>query len=129
MNTILTMTKVNKNLKSLRKKHDYTQRKLAEFLEIHPTTYNKIELGDIALDFKKAQKLADLYAVTLNDIFQEVDLESTNIIAEEPSNYQAQKPIRLYIEIDGQRIESERLPSIIQKLEALIAEENKKSKG
>tara|TARA_R110002096_G_scaffold129211_4_gene277893 strand:- start:236 stop:625 length:390 start_codon:yes stop_codon:yes gene_type:complete len=129
MNTLKMKTKAKSNLKALRKRNDYTQQKLADLLGIHVTTYNKIELGLITLDIKKAQQLAHLYAVSLEVILQDLDSES-NLKAQEPKpTYVEQEPIRLIIEIDGQKIENERLPSLIQKLEALIAEENKRSKG
>lgn len=129
MNTIKMNTKAKSNLKALRRRNDYTQQKLADLLGIHVTTYNKIELGLITLDIKKAQKLSKLYAVSLETVLQDLDSES-NLKAQEPKpTYIEQEPIRLIIEIDGQKIENERLPSLIQKLETLIAEENKRSKG
>ena len=124
MNLTETMSKVKQNLKTLRTKNGYTQRGMAEKLEVHYTTYNKIELGENTLTLKNAQKLAAIYAVSLDAIISDVDLESTKEVKEPIEPYTAQAPIRIYIEIDGQKIEPERLPSLIHKLEALIAEEN-----
>lgn len=58
---------MNKNrLRDLREDRDLTQRDLAEYLQVHQTTYSDYELGQLNVPVSVLHKLADFYAVSID---------------------------------------------------------------
>jgi transcriptional regulator with XRE-family HTH domain len=55
-------------IQQLRKKHDISQKKLAEELEISRPSYIQIEKGEKELTVSQAQKLADIYDLTMDEL-------------------------------------------------------------
>lgn len=53
-------------LRDLREDHDLTQKDLAEYLQIHQTTYSDYELGRLNIPVTVLHKLADYYAVSID---------------------------------------------------------------
>jgi len=118
------MNSLHQTLKSLRLNRDLKQKHIAELLDIHVSTYGKIESGEIGLDVEKAKRLAQFYGVTLDELLGDYEENANNMILEPPANYgQKKNSIRLYIEIDN-NVDDEKLPRFFQKLQALIQEEN-----
>lgn len=58
-----------KRLIELRKKHDFTQEEVAEILGVGRTTYSMYEQGNREMDYDLLLKLANLYKVSLDYIF------------------------------------------------------------
>ena len=57
---------MEERLIELRKSVKKTQRELAQYLEITPTSYNRYENGDAEPNIERLIKLADYYHVTLD---------------------------------------------------------------
>lgn len=60
---------MNKNLKSFRVKYGYTQKQIAEQLNITATTYNFKENRKNQFSLEEAKKIADLFNSTIEEIF------------------------------------------------------------
>lgn len=61
--------KIGENIKRLRKKHDITQERLAEYLNISHQSVSKWESGDAFPDVTFLPKLANIFGVTLDTLF------------------------------------------------------------
>mgnify|MGYP002563980384 CR=1 FL=1 len=55
-------------VRDLREDHDLTQRQMAEYLQIHQTTYSDYELGNLNIPIEVFIKLARFYNVDMNYI-------------------------------------------------------------
>ena len=53
-------------IRDLREDCDKTQQELAEYLQIHQTTYSDYELGRLNVPVPVLHKLADLYGVSID---------------------------------------------------------------
>jgi len=52
------------NLQYCRKECGYTQADVAKFLGISQPAYNKYESGETSIDYKKLERLGDLYGIS-----------------------------------------------------------------
>ncbi len=57
---------VYRRIRDLREDHDLTQKKVADYLHMQTTVYQRYERGEREIPFWVAIKLADLYGVTLD---------------------------------------------------------------
>lgn len=108
-----------------RRKHGYTQQQIADKMGMHYSTYGKMESGEIKVDIEKGLKLAKIYDVTLNDLFGKQEEGSQKDNKSIKPKKQKKKPFKLMLEINTDSADDANLPSFIQKLQALIEEENK----
>lgn len=53
-------------LRDLREDNDLTQKELAEYLQVHQTTYSDYELGALNVPVAVLHKLADYYQVSID---------------------------------------------------------------
>ena len=53
-------------LRDLREDHDKSQKNLADYLQIHQTTYSDYELGKLNIPISTLHKLADYYGVSID---------------------------------------------------------------
>ena len=53
-------------IRDLREDSDKTQKELAQYLQIHQTTYSDYELGQLNVPVPVLHKLADLYGVSID---------------------------------------------------------------
>lgn len=53
-------------IRDLREDRDLTQKQLAEFLQIHQTTYSDYEIGQLNIPVPVLHKLADFYGVSID---------------------------------------------------------------
>ncbi|MEG1604384.1 MAG: helix-turn-helix transcriptional regulator, partial [Clostridia bacterium] len=53
-------------LRDLREDEDLVQTKLAEFLNVHQTTYSEYERGETNIPIISLDKLADLYSTSVD---------------------------------------------------------------
>ena len=53
-------------IRDLREDNDLSQTKIAEFLQVHQTTYSDYELGRINVPVSALHKLADFYGVSVD---------------------------------------------------------------
>ena len=53
-------------IRDLREDSDKTQKELAQYLQIHQTTYSDYELGQLNIPVPVLHKLADLYGVSID---------------------------------------------------------------
>lgn len=60
-------------LNTLRKKHDYTQEQVSEVIGVTRQTYSIIESNKQELSISQAQKLAQLYGISIEDIIYKKD--------------------------------------------------------
>lgn len=65
-------------IKELREEHGYSQRKVAELLEMHTTQYQRYETGERAIPVDFLIKLADLYNVSLDYLVGREEPEQKN---------------------------------------------------
>lgn len=56
-------------LKELRKSHNFTQMKLAALLHVEQSSISDWERGKTKPDFDNQRKLADLYGITIDELF------------------------------------------------------------
>ena len=61
-------------MRNLREDHDLSQKQLADFLQIHQTTYSDYELGRINIPLNVLIKLAHLYKTSIDYL-----LDLTNV--------------------------------------------------
>lgn len=57
---------VFKRVRDLREDSDLTQKQLAEYLQIHQTTYSDYELGNLNIPIEVMIKLAKLYKTSVD---------------------------------------------------------------
>ncbi len=55
-----------KRIRDLREDRDITQRKMAEYLQIHQTTYSDYELGNLNIPVDVLIKLAKFYETSID---------------------------------------------------------------
>lgn len=72
---------IMEKLKELRINSNYTQKQLADFLDIDQTTLSKIESGERSISMAKAERLALLYGYDINSIKNQNQLSSPVKIA------------------------------------------------
>lgn len=127
--TTPVMSDVHKRLRHFRLSKDLKQKQVADLLGVHISTYGKMELGEIGLDIPKAQKLAQFYSISIDELVGNVEENSSQLVSESRVDYnkKKRKPIRFHIEMDPDTEETE-LPKFLQKLQKLIEEENEGSK-
>ncbi|WP_374042102.1 helix-turn-helix domain-containing protein [uncultured Oscillibacter sp.] len=58
----------------LREDHDYTQKAVAEYLEIHPNVYRRYEKGTRTFPLDLIIKLADFYGVSTDYLLGRTDV-------------------------------------------------------
>lgn len=63
------MKTVSKNIKFLRQKMGWTQRKVAELLKISVPAFSKIETGVTDVNINRLHQIADLFKVSIVDMF------------------------------------------------------------
>ena len=66
------------NLISLRKLNHLSQEELAEKLGISRQTLSKYETGESVPDIEKCKAIADVFGVTLDDLVNELEKDSSN---------------------------------------------------
>lgn len=66
-----------KRLKELRKKHELTQQKLADYLHVNQKTYSRYERGEHEMTADTLDKLATFYDTTVDYLIGRTD-DSTN---------------------------------------------------
>ena len=54
------------SLRDLREDHDKSQKNLADYRQIHQTTYSDYELGKLNIPILTLHKLADYYGVSID---------------------------------------------------------------
>lgn len=62
-------------LRDLREDHDFTQQKLAEYLNVHQTTYSDYELGNLNIPIIILGKLADFYNTSTDYLIGRTDVK------------------------------------------------------
>ncbi len=60
-------------IRDLREDHDLSQKKVAEILHIHQTTYSDYELGKLNIPLPVLSALADLYETSIDYIVGRTD--------------------------------------------------------
>jgi transcriptional regulator with XRE-family HTH domain len=64
----MNLTKIGKNIKSMREEANLTQAKVAEYLSVDEDEVVKIENGEIDIDLDIIQKLSNLYCCRLDQV-------------------------------------------------------------
>ena len=77
---------ISKNLKSLRKKYNYTQDDIAEKLNVSRQSIAKWESGESTPDIYNCSKLAELFNVKLDDLVNHSE-EETGIVVPPKGKY------------------------------------------
>lgn len=67
------MIKLNYRIRDLREDKDLTQTDMANFLNIHQTTYSSYELGDLNIPVSALDKLADFYKTSIDYLVGRTD--------------------------------------------------------
>lgn len=63
-------------IRDLREDNDKTQKELAQYLQIHQTTYSDYELGQLNVPVPVLHKLADLYGVSIDYLLSRTNQKS-----------------------------------------------------
>lgn len=63
---LLEVISLYKRIRDLREDRDITQRKMAELLQIHQTTYSDYELGNLNIPVEVLIKLAKFYETSVD---------------------------------------------------------------
>ena len=64
------------NIRSLRIDHGYTQKQVAEYLNIRQNTYSQYEIGVLHYPVDALMKLADLYNVSIDYLLGRTSVKS-----------------------------------------------------
>ena len=64
-----------KKVRTLRREQDLTQECIAAQMEISPTTYARIERGEIQPKIEKLQQLAQILKVDVNELLEHEDIK------------------------------------------------------
>jgi transcriptional regulator with XRE-family HTH domain len=56
-----------RKIKSLRKKHSYSQEEVAVLLNMGQNTYSQLESGKTKIDIERLQQIADFYKISVHD--------------------------------------------------------------
>ena len=62
-------------IRDLREDHDLSQKTLAEYLQIHQTTYSDYELGNLNIPVSALHALADYYGVSVDYLIGRTDVK------------------------------------------------------
>jgi transcriptional regulator with XRE-family HTH domain len=62
-------------IRNLREDNDMTQAKMAEFLNIHQTTYSDYELGNLNIPVPILDKIADFYGTSIDYLVGRTDVK------------------------------------------------------
>ncbi len=62
-------------IRDLREDHDLSQKILAEYLQIHQTTYSDYELGNLNIPISALHALADYYDVSVDYLLGRTDVK------------------------------------------------------
>ena len=62
-------------IRDLREDRDLSQKVLAEYLQIHQTTYSDYELGRVNVPVTSLHKLADFYGVSVDYLLGRTDVK------------------------------------------------------
>ncbi|MBR2590981.1 MAG: helix-turn-helix transcriptional regulator [Clostridia bacterium] len=76
---------VSATLKKLRKANGFTQKQIADKLNIDRSTYSYYELGKINPSISSMVTLADLYGISLDEIVHYDEAASTSLTAASPA--------------------------------------------
>lgn len=60
-------------IRNLREDNDLTQHEVAQYLNIHQTTYSDYELGRLNIPVAVLKKLADLYRTSIDYLVHQTD--------------------------------------------------------
>lgn len=60
-------------IRDLREDRDLAQKKVAEYLQVHQTTYSDYELGKLNVPVSVLHKLADFYGVSVDYLLGRTD--------------------------------------------------------
>ena len=62
-------------LRDLREDRDLKQKDIAQYLQIHQTTYSDYELGALNIPVSALHKLADFYGVSIDYLLQRTNVK------------------------------------------------------
>ena len=60
-------------LRDLREDKDFTQKKLADYLAVHQSTYSDYELGNLNIPVAALIKLSDFYKTSIDYLLEQTD--------------------------------------------------------
>lgn len=120
---------ISEVLRQLRARYGYTQEYIAEVLGIHYTNYANYERGKTVPKVTHAKKLADLYKISLDELFsygEEVPFKAPdkNVIEEGIEQYlkkKKHKSVSLTVELDGTTETVNHYLKLIQDLNKVVA--------
>lgn len=64
------------NIRNLRVDHGYTQKRIAEYLNIRQNTYSQYEIGVLNYPIEVLLKLADFYGVSVDYLLGRTDVKA-----------------------------------------------------
>lgn len=79
----LPMAAFGARLRDLRRERKLTQQMVAEYLQIHRTTYTKYEAGTVAPDYMGLIRLADIFGVSVDCLLGRKPLLEYMVVANE----------------------------------------------
>jgi DNA-binding XRE family transcriptional regulator len=89
---------MNSFIKQLRLDHDLSQDFVAKKIGVTRPTYVAIESGERDLKLPEAQKLAEVFGISLTELSQEEKFAAVEVVLEEPSSYSSQnEPVRISV--------------------------------
>ena len=71
---------LGKRLQELRKENNYSQEDLAEKVGVTRQTISKWELDETSPDIKQSKKLAEIFKINLEDLFNNKSKNNTNVV-------------------------------------------------
>lgn len=96
--------RIAQNLKELRLEHNYSQEYIGEVLGKNDyTAYQRLEHGKADLKFSDAHKLARLYKIPMEHIFDpELRKEDSLLMKDHPiGNYKKKNLVQITVNLDG----------------------------
>lgn len=116
---------IGDNLKELRLEHNYTQEYIGEVLgKTDYTAYQRLEHGKSELKFSDAYKLAKLYKIPMEHIFNPDLREEDSLLLKEPpaASYSKKKNlVQITVNLDGSEDFLEHQIDLLRGLNKVIA--------
>lgn len=122
MSIDLDKSRIAHGLKQLRLEHNYTQEYVAEMMgKGDYTAYYRLESGRTELKFDDAFKLATLYNVSMEEIFDPALRESGSVVSEAREKLKPANKLNLTVTLDGMESTLKQQIELLTKVNALLA--------
>lgn len=121
MSIDIERSRIAQGLKALRLEHNYTQEYLADVLgKGDYSAYYRLESGKTELKFEDAFKLASLYSISMEEIYDPALRGSSRIMSEARTQLQPASRMNVNVVLDGQEQTLQKQIDLLTKVNELL---------